>query len=343
VVDAKDRLSSTALQWRKTLQRHRAWLLVGLAILGFCLVVGSLISTSDARNLVYRGKTVKAWLLQLSTPDPVARTEAEAAFAALGTNAVPELARLLRTDDSRWRKLTWSHARRLPRRMRGLVLQRVNPPNAYLIHPAAARALARLGPSAAGAEPDLVRALQDKVNGTYWEAGGALGHLGKLAVPDLMRALQDGDTLVRSAAAYGLGEAGTDAALAVPALVQMLKRGSATEQQIAAQSLAKIGAPAVAPLMDVLAHEGGTVAETAASALLRHYRGPGPGRLADETPQDAETAAARQQAIEMLGASGRADEMVIKVLAGATKDPSPNVRVAALKALAQVNSPTPPK
>ena len=342
-MDAKDRSSSTGSLWRKILRRHRAWLLVGLAILGFCLVVGTLISRSDARSLVYQGKTVKAWLLQLSTPDPVARTEAEAAFAALGTNAVPELGRLLRTDDSRWRKLTWSHACSLPRRMRGLVLQRVKPPNAYLIHPAAARALARLGPSAAAAEPDLVRALQDKVNGTYWEAGGSLGHLGKLALPDLTHALQDGDTLVRSAAAYGLGEAGTDAASAVPALIKMLRRGTANEQQIAAQSLAKIGAPAVAPLIDVLAHEGGTVAEAAASALLRHYRGPGPGRLADETPRDAETAVARQQAIEMLGASGKSDETVIKVLAGATKDPSPNVRVAALKALTQVNNRTPPK
>jgi len=45
----------------------------------------------------------------------------------------------------------------------------------------------------------------------------------------------------------------------------------------------------------------------------------------------------------MLSASGKVGETVIKVLAGATKDPSPNVRVAALKSLAQVNSPTPSK
>jgi HEAT repeat protein len=301
-------------------------------------VVGILISRSDAQNLAYQGKTVKAWLLQLSTSDRKARAEAEAAFAALGTNAVPALARLLRANDSRWRTLTWSHARSLPRRVRGLVLQRINPPNASLIHPAAARTLGKLGPGATAAEPDLVRALQDKVNGTYWAAGGALGRIGKQAVPDLTHALQDGDTLVRCAAAYGLGEAGPDAAPAVPALIQMLKRGSANEQQVAAQSLAKIGAPAVAPLIEVLAHERGAVREAAASALLRCYPFPAPGRPpAEHLPSD-ETAAARQQAIETVGASGLVEAVAVKLLAGAAaKDPAPGVRLAALKALVQMN------
>ena len=337
-MDVNERLSSTAFPWRTTLRRHRAWLLVGLAVIGFCVVVGALISRSDGRNLVYQGKTVRAWLLQLSTSDPKARTEAEAAFTALGTNAVPELARLLRADDSRWRKLTWSHARSLPWRLRGPILQRVSPPNAYVIHPAAARALGKLGRGAAAAEPDLVRALQDKVNGTYSEAGGALGRIGKQAVPDLMHALQDGDTPVRCAAAYGLGEAGPAAGPAVPALIQMLERGSANEQQIAAQSLTKIGSAAVAPLIDVLVHQGGAVGEAATSALLRHYRFPAPGGPAGEDPPSDQTARARQQAIETLGASGKADETIIKVLAGvAVKDPAPGVRLVALKALVQMS------
>ena len=218
-------------------------LLALLAVTGFCVLVGWLVLRLEARKPVYQGKSVKTWLLQLSTPDPKARDEAEAALQALGTNAVPELARLLRADDARWRTLLWSHTARIPRPVRGPVMQRVGPPKAYLIRPAAARALGTLGPAAAAAEPDLVRALQDKVNGTYWEAGGALGRIGMVSVPDLMRALRDGDTLVRIAAAYGLGGVGPDAVSAVPLLTEMLTRGNSNEQQIAAQSLTKIGAP----------------------------------------------------------------------------------------------------
>ena len=218
-------------------------LLALLAVIAFCAFVGVLVSNLNSRVPVYRGKTVKTWLLQLSARDPNARHEAEAALRAFDTNAVPELTRLLRAEDARWRRLIWSRAIRVPRRLRGLMLQHVSPPNAYVIHPAAALALAQLGPGAAAAEPDLVRALQDKVNGTYWDAGTALGRIGKQSVPDLTLALRDPDTLVRCAAAHGLGEVGPDAASAVPSLLQMHSRGTSNEQQIAAQSLARIGAP----------------------------------------------------------------------------------------------------
>jgi HEAT repeat protein len=316
----------------------RKRLLVLLAVIGIYVMVGFLGSRSNPRNPVYQGKTVKAWLLQLSRPDPKARDAAEAAFNALGTNAVPALARLVLADDGRWCKLVWSGASWLPRPVLVRLRQRVAPPNAYVIRPAAARALAKLGPGAAAAEPDLIRALRDTVNGTYWEAGTALGRIGRKSVPDLTRALQDRDTLVRGAAAHGLGEAGPDAAPAVPALLQMLRQGRPNEQQTAAQSLGKIGTPAVAALIDVLLHEQGAVGEAAATALLRHYHFPAPGRPAPENLPGDETAAARQQAIVMLGASGQPDEFVVKVLAGAAaRDPAPGVRLAALQALAQGN------
>jgi HEAT repeat protein len=119
----------------------------------------------------------------------------------------------------------------------------------------------------------------------------------------------------------------------------MLRRGdSPYEQQVAAQSLANIGAPAVAALIDLLVCDEGAAGQAAASALLQHYRWTGHGRTAGENLPGDPTASARQQAIEMLGASGRADEVVIKVLAGAAQDSAPGVRLTALKALAHANS-----
>ncbi|MCX6922232.1 MAG: HEAT repeat domain-containing protein [Verrucomicrobia bacterium] len=311
-------------------------LLALLTVMGFCGLVGMLVFKLESRKPVYQGKSVKTWLLQLSAPDPKARDEAEAVFQALGTNVVPELARLLHLHDARWRELIWSRATRIPRLARGPVLGRVSPPNAYLIRPAAARALGKLGPAAVAAEPDLVRALQDKVNGTYWEAGAALGRIGKQSVPDLIHALQDRDVLVRSAAAYGLREVGPGAAPAVPQIIQMLMHGSLNEQQIASQSLTKIGLPAVAPLIEAFMHEGGNGREAAAGALLGYYGRPGTSRPPGKDLPADETATTRQRAVEMLGESGLADERVVKLLAGAVKDPAPGVRLAALKALARV-------
>ncbi len=250
-------------------------LLVFLAVIAFCAYVGILVSSRNSRVPVYGGKTVKSWLLQFSAPDPKARDEAEAAFKALGTNAVPELTRLVRADDPPWRKLIWAHTDRLPRRARALILRRVGPINAWVIRPMAAQALAKLGPAAAPA---------------------------------------------------------------VSALSQMLRQGSSPfEQQVAAQSLAQIGVPALAALADVMAHEKGVAGNAAALALLWHYRWPRPGRAAGEDLPGDPTAPARQQAIETLGASGRADELVVNVLARAAVDPAPGVRLAALKALAQAN------
>ena len=133
--------------------------------------------------------------------------------------------------------------------------------------------------------------------------------------------------VIRPMAAQALAKLGPAAAPAVSALSQMLRQGSSPfEQQVAAQSLAQIGVPALAALADVMAHEKGVAGNAAALALLWHYRWPRPGRAAGEDLPGDPTAPARQQAIETLGASGRADELVVNVLARAAVDPAPGVR-----------------
>ena len=274
-MDLESRRGNPAFPWRETLRRHRTWLFLCLATIGFCLMVGVLIFRSNSRNLVYEGKPVKVWLFQLLAADPKAQAEAQAALEALGTNAVPELIRLVRTKDAGWRTLIWAHAAQLPKRVRGRLLSRIGPTNACVIRPMAARALGRLGPAAAPA---------------------------------------------------------------VPALTQMLRQGSSPyEEQEAAQTLAQIGAPALGALADVMAHEKGGAGNAAALALLSRYHWPGPSRTTGGNGPGDPTASARQQAVETIGASDRADEWVVKVLARAAIDPVPNVRLAALKALARAD------
>jgi HEAT repeat protein len=315
---------------------HKRWLAL-FALLGFCVMVGMLVSWLNSRSPVYQGKTVRTWLWQLSATDPKACREAEAAFRALGTNAVPELAKLLRADDPLWRQWSRRYAFRLPLPLREVVLPWVSPPQAYLVRPAAARALGKLGPGAAPAIPDLARALRDRRNEPPWEVAGALGRIGQQAVPELTGALRDEDELVRRAAAGALGGIGADAAPAVPTLIQMLTQGSPDEQQAVAQSLAGIGTPAVAPLINILVHERGAASEAAAGALLGYY-----GRLDPPLPTAKNLSAddddaARQQAFEMLGASDLADGLVTRLLIGALRDPAPGVRLTTLRTLVQGN------
>lgn len=240
-------------------------LLALLAVIGFCVTVGILVSRSNSRIPAYNGKTVKTLLLQLCASDPKARAEADTAFAALGTSAVPELTRLMRARDPGWRKLIWVYTAKLPRPMRARLLTRVGPTNACVFHPLAAQALGKLGPAAAPA---------------------------------------------------------------VPALIQMLGHGSPYEQDVVAQSLADIGVPALAPWFDAVVHDQGAGGNTAVIFLLRHYRWPGSGTPAGENVPGDPTASARRHFIERLGAISRADEVIVKLLARAARDPDPGVRLA---------------
>ena len=146
-----------------------------LAVLGGAgVLAGILFSRPGPEARAYRGKSIKAWALQLNASSPPARAEAAAAFTALGTNAVPGLVRLLEARDSFSRRGLLSLATKLPSRLRGRVLKWVRDPEARMVRSAAARALAVVGPGAEAAVPALARALRTDEAHVRWEAAAAL-------------------------------------------------------------------------------------------------------------------------------------------------------------------------
>ena len=106
--------------------------------------------------------------------------------------------------------------------------------------------MARIGYARVSSYGQSLQVQQEKLNGCdrvfqEKQSGRTTDKREQLAL--CLDYVRDGDTLVRIAAAYGLGGVGPDAVSAVPLLTEMLTRGNSNEQQIAAQSLTKIGAP----------------------------------------------------------------------------------------------------
>jgi len=89
------------------------------------------------------------------------------------------------------------------------------------------------------------------------EAANALGNMGyKEAVPDLLEGLQDFDAPVRANVAEALGKLKDTSA--VDALIESMKRESGWNMRHMANALSKIGAPAMKPLITVLADTNNT-------------------------------------------------------------------------------------
>jgi HEAT repeat protein len=309
--------------------------IIGLGVAAIFLLVGILARTKPPESLVYQGKTVKGWVVQLTTPEPNAREQAAAAIKALGSNAVPGLVRLLETRDSFFRKRVWAFASQLPVRVRQVVLPRIRPPDAALIRSSAARSLGLLGPDAETAIPALSKSLRSGDAHAQWDAAGALGGIGKSAMPDLIAALGDRDPNVRRAGAYGLGEAGSHATEAAPALLVALEDPSAEVQVAAVATWSKWGADLFPWITNAMASPDPATRKRAAKVLpvIRPDRALAVpsliGMLRDEE------AACRIQAVQTLGTFQLPNPMIVDALTGALKDPVTEVRFAAAKALGQ--------
>jgi HEAT repeat protein len=140
----------------------------------------------------------------------------------------------------------------------------------------AAWSLGNLGSAAAGAVPDLVRALaRDDTNAVVAGALARIGPAAAAAVPTLVEALGSEDADRRWRAARTLGRIGPSAEAAVEALAKALADPNGAVRQHAARALGRIGPaalPAAAALQRATGDADPLVREAARLALETIHR-----------------------------------------------------------------------
>jgi HEAT repeat protein len=177
----------------------------------------------------------------------------------------------------------------------------------------AIKVLIKLGPTAAPAVPELIKALKDEDAEIRREAEFALGAIGAeaaSATAALIEALADDDEEVRHAACYALGKIGPKAKAALPALEKNLKSDDKFLQFASIWAMLQIHV------------DKSELAEVAVPMLIDAL--------------DDERAHIRVEAAYSLGELGAAAKSSIAALEKAMDDDNPAVRIAVAEALEKI-------
>jgi HEAT repeat protein len=307
----------------------------GVLAIATLIIIGVFCINRSPDAVVYNGKSIRTWALQMTANDEHLTREATAQFRALGSNAVPGLIALLGAKDSFLRKGIWNFASKMPASIRNVVTTRVRAPASARIRSAAARSLAAIGGDAQGAVPALARMLQKDEAQCRMEAALALGNIGGSAVRELIKTSESKDLNIRYAAVCGLGNVRP----AEDALVlALLKASGDTNGGIAVPAgsgLSKLGTNALPALTNAL-ESPETETRRQATRALGTIRAPRDEivplllkMLNDREP------ACRVQAAQILGTSGLPNPTMVAGLVGALDDSATDVRVAAIQGLRQ--------
>lgn len=311
----------------------RKRLYIGLGVLGLALLAGLLCTRHQPEVVAYRGRPVRDWALQVGAADAGRREEAGVVLQELGTNAVPELLKMLGARDSFLRLGFWRLTQKLPGQAQIILGRLTRPPEGVRLRTMAARCLGMLGPKAEKAVPALAAAMRtDQVREVCAEAAGALGRIRGPAIPELTSALADKKPYVRYVAIGGVGELGPEAAAAAPALFKALEDDDNIRVP-AGLILSRLG-PTVLPLVtNGLQSADGPTRRRAAKAVacIRQPRDVLLPLLLDllRSPDAAD----RQQALETLCMMGLPTPRMVNAYLGALKDREAPVRLAAARAL----------
>jgi HEAT repeat protein len=341
--------------------RAKWWLYIGLA-LAFGVVVGVWLHQSHTGAPSYQDKHVRTWVMEA-----YAGTNVSAAFAAMGSSAVPVLVELLQKQELPWRRQVRLLAPKLPGHLREVLFGRASEtPTPVKLRCGAARCLGILGPQAESAAGQLAQAMRDPEPAVRSDAVSALARLGKVAVPHLTLALQEKDPHVRQAAAFFLGRMGPEAApavpglalalqdkeaavrvaatmalqgigpragAAVPALIESLQDPDPSVRSFASSSLSAIGTPNVLALVNLINHGDLDAQRAATQALVQNYRALRLTAATFRKLAQSKEPASRELALETLGILRADDEATLNTLSAGLRDPDPKVRLAAAKAL----------
>ncbi len=220
---------------------------------------------------VYQGKRLSYWFRAYARQTRQ-MSEATNAFAQLGERAVPYLARVLEGPDPWWQKPYNLAAQRLPKSLAGgLTTLHVEARFAAL------DALALLAPSAPGAVPAIINALNAPDVVLQRSVPSILGRLRPITsnvVAALVYALtRNGDWYTQEEALQALGGMGPAATNAIPALADALKHEHPDFREWAAEGLGNMGLSAQAAVPGLLltaTHDQLLwVREAASNALLK--------------------------------------------------------------------------
>ena len=234
--------------------------------LGLIFLAALIFAVTHSREPVYQGKKLSAWLEEGVSEEGIfsSSSETQIAVRQIGTNALPFLLNMLRSQNSRVKlKLEeWSDKQNvLNIRFHNSDTDRFTAVAAFRI----------LGPIGKPAIPALVDMMND--TNICFEAAHALGAIGPDAIPALTNTWTQSNSVIRTAGFRALVDMGTNAETALPFLIAALQDANSEIRFFAVVSMFYVGtnqpALAVPALIKTLEDPGPKIKRVAIGSLGR--------------------------------------------------------------------------
>lgn len=260
-------------------------------------------------SLLVHANEVDEFIKDLESGDKAKRREAARSLSLIGAKAKAAVPALIKgLDDDEEQVFFWS-----------------------------ATALAKIGPDAIEAAPELIKLLRrskrrykDQI---HVRIVHALTEIGPAVVPQLTKALGSDDSFVRTGSAEVLGNLGSDSQAAAPNLFNLLADENENVRTAASTALGQIGPPAYKQIIQGLTSENNIVRSAAANAVIWLPPASSPAnKLADLLPQEpsSEVKAMGLRSLSQIGFSGK---RLIVLLQTALDSELPQLRQVALSGI----------